>query len=79
MALTLHLENTMHEGFKQGEWVNYYTIETSVIKITSSWRHPIGLRLLGVESWGLSNCNALSTCLSTLVLLVSLNTLWEGD
>ena len=69
----------MPEWWKPGEWVNYYTIGTSVIEISSSWRHPIGLRLLGVESCGLSICNALSTWLSTLVSLVSLNTLWEGD
>ena len=62
--MRLHLENTMHEWWKQGEWVNYYTIGTSVIEISSSWRHTIGLRLLGVESCSLSNCNALSTRLN---------------
>ena len=43
----------MHEWWEQGEWVNY----TSVIEISSSRRHTIGLLLMGVESCHLSNCN----------------------
>ena len=29
--MCLHLVNTMHECWKQGGWVNYYTIGASVI------------------------------------------------
>ena len=59
------------------QFAHYCEARFSFFKITTP--PNIGLLLMGVESCHLSNCNALSTRLSTLVFLLTLNTLWDGD